>query len=76
MNELFKWLSANPIAAAIYIAASSVVLTYLIAFFQGREISLWPPRIGGKPLSIPQSEKSSMSVMEAIRTKEEHPCLC
>jgi nitroreductase len=70
MNELFKWLSANPIAAAIYIAASSVVLTYLIAFFQGREISLWPPRIGGKPLSIPQSEKPSMSMMEAIRTRK------
>ena len=70
MNELSKWLSGNPIAVTICIAASSVILTYLIAFFQGREISLWPPRIGGKPLSIPQSEKSSMSVMEAIRTRK------
>ena len=70
MNELFKWLSANPVATTTFIVAFSVMLTYLLAFFQGREISLWPPRIGGKPISVPQSGKSSMTVMEAIRTRK------
>ena len=70
MNELFKWLSANPVATTTFIVAFSVILTYLLAFFQGREISFLPPRIGGKPISIPQSEKSSISVMEAIRTRK------
>ncbi len=59
MSELFKWLSANPTAANVflYLAAtviSSFLILFLAAFFQGREISLWPPKIGPKPVKPPQ----------------------
>lgn len=51
MDEFFKWLSSNPIATTALIVAfgvlvTSVTLIYLVAFFQGREISFWPPKIG------------------------------
>ncbi len=54
MNELFKALSNNPIAIITLIASFgiivlSLVMTYLIAFFQGREVHFWPPKIGAKP---------------------------
>lgn len=62
VNEFFKWLSSNPVAATALIAAVgliviAIVLTYLIALFQGREISFWPPKIGGKSTSTQQAEK-------------------
>lgn len=51
MNEFLLWLSNNPsmtntllILVGIFIL--SVVLLYVVAFIQGREISFWPPRIG------------------------------
>jgi hypothetical protein len=54
MKEFFAWLSSNPSATTLLtivlvVIAASVVLIYLVAFFQGREISLWPPKIGPKP---------------------------
>ena len=53
MNELFKWLASNSLAANTLIVSFGIVVlstasTYLIAFFQGREISFWPPKIGPK----------------------------
>ncbi|MCK4823597.1 hypothetical protein KA005_48040 [bacterium] len=35
-----------------------LVALVLIAFAQGREISFWPPRIGGKPKSITVDQKT------------------
>lgn len=54
MNEFFLWLSKNPIATYIIIAALGllvlvIIILYLTAFIQGRSISFWPPKIGGKP---------------------------
>ncbi len=54
MPELFKWLSSNPTATLVVISLFGIlvvfaVLIYLVAFFQGREISFWPPKIGEKP---------------------------
>ncbi len=53
MDAFFQWLGGNPGATTALIAAfailvAAVVLIYLVAFFQGREISLYPPRIGEK----------------------------
>ena len=55
MSDFFRWLSSNTVAATTLIVFLSVVLTstvlmYLVAFFQGRKISFWPPRIGAKPV--------------------------
>jgi hypothetical protein len=56
MNEFFKWLASNPIVGNILVftlvAAIAIFVTmYVIAFFQDREIVLWPPKIGPKPES-------------------------
>jgi hypothetical protein len=41
-------------------------------FVQGREISLWPPRIGGKPLILPidNSIYSPANVLDAIKMRK------
>lgn len=54
MTEFLKWLSGNSIATTIVmisfgIVVISVTLIYVVAFFQGREISFWPPKIGQRP---------------------------
>jgi hypothetical protein len=54
MSEFFTWLSNNSVAGTtLIILVGLVVITtlliYSIAFFQGREISFWPPAIGQKP---------------------------
>lgn len=54
MSEFFKWLASNSIAAnALIIAFGILVISvnsiFIFAFFQGREISFWPPKIGIKP---------------------------
>ena len=72
MNLLLDWLAANPLPGAILLVALGVVLFYLLAFFQGREISFWPPRLSGRPVSLPASASSSspLGVMNAIRTRK------
>jgi hypothetical protein len=52
------------------LTAFVVSLTYLIAFLQGRAVSLWPPRIEGKSIRLQPNEKFSMGVMEAIKTRK------
>lgn len=50
MVEFIKWLSNNSVATgALIVVFGIVVFIYLFAFFQGREISFWPPKIGAKP---------------------------
>jgi len=50
MNELLRWILANGPSAALLVAAFTMFLTYLLAYFQGRAVSFWPPRIEGRPL--------------------------
>jgi nitroreductase len=70
MNTMIGWLAANPIPVAILLVVLGVVLLYLVAFFQGREISFWLPRLGGKPVNLPAQTGSTMSVMDAIQTRK------
>ena len=70
MNLLIAWLAANPILGAMLILVLGVVLIYLLAYLQGREISFWPPRLSRRPVSLPASPAATMSVMEAIRTRK------
>ncbi|MBD3305452.1 hypothetical protein GF339_03665 [candidate division KSB3 bacterium] len=75
MNELIKLLSNNPTATSsiiivISFAVCSVILIYLIAFFQGREVSFWPPKIGKRPAKlIDTPHSSSMSNKRNSDTK-------
>lgn len=54
MDELFKWLSGNTTAATTLVVTLGVLVTavtlmFLVAFFQKRPVSLWPPKIGAPP---------------------------
>ncbi len=54
MTGFFNWLSANPPATNAFILTFSILiisipLIYLVAFFQGRAIYFWPPKIGERP---------------------------
>lgn len=71
MAELFKWLNDNPVATTtlvivFVVLAGAIVVTYLIAFSEGREISFWPPRIGGRTEKANRTwhSKSSTNILE------------
>ncbi len=73
MSEFFKWLSNNPIATTTFIVSFGVVVTvtsliYLIAFFQGREISFWPPKVGGKPNAVIRNKKAGTITVSSPRS--------
>lgn len=53
MMEFFLWLSGGSPLALFLIGIAVVVIIviiiiFVVAFFQGREISFWPPKIGEK----------------------------
>ena len=65
MDEFFKWLSANPVAGTVLIVSFAAIVTsitfiYVVAFIQGREISLWPPKIGAKPTRSPSKDPEGL----------------
>jgi nitroreductase len=70
MNDLLHWLSNNLIVTIIFLGLLSIIITYIIAFIQGRSVSFWPPRIEGKPIQIPPHEKSPISVIDAIKIRK------
>ncbi|MCP4143207.1 MAG: hypothetical protein GY755_23450 [Chloroflexi bacterium] len=57
MSQILQWLTSNPLVGMItlitfLLIVISVVVIYLVAFFQGQEISFWPPQISQKPETI------------------------
>ena len=66
MNDFFQYLTSNPLVAYILLFVLGVLVVsfaviYLRAFFEGREISFWPLRIGEKP-NKSHAEKTSPSM--------------
>ena len=54
MTDVLKTLLQNSAALAVFLSAVSllivaVITIYVVAFFQGRSISFWPPNVGAKP---------------------------
>jgi nitroreductase len=70
MRDLSHWLFTYPLATLLFAAAITVILTTFIALFQGRAVSFWPPRIGGKPIQIQPGERAALDVIEAIKTRK------
>jgi len=64
MDDIIKWLIGGSLSATIVISLTGVLIViYIIAFIQGREISFWPPKIGEKPKSKElESENKKASV--------------
>lgn len=53
MDTSLEIINSNPmIVLIILIIFLIITIIYLIAFFQGREISFWHPKIGAKPTKI------------------------
>lgn len=70
MLDFFKFLFSDPaikliIIVSFCIALTALILMYVVAFFQGREINLWPPRIGAKP----ENKSSKVEKAKAPPTK-------
>lgn len=54
MNDFFQLLASNQVASNVIsivfvVVALSVTLIYVVAFFQGRDVSFWPPNVGKRP---------------------------
>jgi hypothetical protein len=74
MDEFFKLLSSNSgvmivIIVLLIILIAAYVLIYLMAFFQGRDISFWPPKVGKRP-ARPVLEGVKKDNHEGIVNKE------
>jgi hypothetical protein len=55
IQSLIDWITTMPFAGLtalvlVIIIVFAVVTIYLVAFFQGRELSFWPLRIGPRPV--------------------------
>ena len=71
MEEFFQWLTTNSIASNALITILGLIILliamiYLIAFWQGREISFWPPKIG-KNLNSKTSNNTSLQSDKATQ---------
>ncbi len=80
MDAFFKWLSANPVATTTIIVTfgiiiAAIILIYVVAFLQGREIFFWPPKVGAKSNGKAQEPNVSknLSSIEILGMKEEFP---
>lgn len=75
MDNFINWLLGNSFLSTfllILIGATPIIiiLIYLFAFFQGRDISFWPPKIGGKPHSqiLPQKHINPDNSIKSYQT--------
>ena len=73
MTDFFQWLSGGSVSAIVFITVITVlvvtiVIIYAVAFFQGREVSFWPPKIGEKPAFQKQSDVKKISQRPEPRT--------
>ena len=51
MADFYQWLSKNPVVMGIILIGFIVVIVmYVVAVIQGREVTFWPPGIGSKPI--------------------------
>lgn len=73
MNVLVKWVSAHPVPSAWIVLLLGLALCIAVSFFQGRELSLFPPRIGGKPLRLKKgngTQGGENGVFDTIRARK------
>ncbi len=66
MDTFFIWLSTNPTATVfVGVLVATLALLFLFAFFQGREIAFWPPKIGPRPLTSDKNDNQLKSNLAA-----------
>jgi hypothetical protein len=53
MDTILNLLITNSIVGiTVAVVFSIVPILYVVAFFQGREVTFWPPKIGAKPSTV------------------------
>lgn len=77
MDTFLELLSSNHLLTTTLVLSFGIIVTalvimYLFAFFQGRSISFWPPKIGEKPITpvSPRSDKETDSAAYRPETIE------
>ena len=68
---LLEILKSNPsaytiLAILVVVLATTYVTIFIVAFFQGREIQLYPPRIGEYPGNLQPNKRTIRSEQETI----------
>lgn len=76
MGDLLRFVTGSTtvlffVLAVTGLLAASAVTIYIVAFFQGRSVSFWPPNIGAKPSStqdgsrppLPTSEEQAIPIL-------------
>lgn len=70
MDEVVKLVSQNPVFLTILgILILTVVVIYVVAFIQGRDISFWPPHIGQSKKNDPINKSQDKSKNKDIRSE-------
>lgn len=74
MTDFFQWLAGGSISSLIFIIVLGLVITgiiliYVIAFLQGREVSFWPPKISEKPKKENKVEGKTDNLDKRIDTQ-------
>jgi hypothetical protein len=70
MNDIFQWLTNYPIIITLLVfILLVVVIMFLIAFIQGREISFYPPKIGPK-IETNFPDNKSKNIIQKDRNPE------
>ena len=70
MSDFLNWITGGSIYANIFVIVLVsllfvIVIFFIVAFIQGREISFWPPKIGAK------STKPNRSPLKKSRIPKE-----
>lgn len=81
MDQFFSWLSNNPVATYVLIISFAVLVVFFVwtfgkAFYEGRSISFWPPKIGEKvTISNDDSHPSTKSKVASVYSYFDEPLL-
>lgn len=75
MAEFFQWISGSSTPAIVFIylcviAFIIVVIIFLVALVQGRDISLWPLKISGEPKSMKPKDQQQYQSKKPERKKK------
>lgn len=70
MDGIIQWISAHPVPAVLIFVMLYLVIISFIAFLQGRSISLFPPKIGGRHIASGSNANDVTGVFNAIQTRK------
>jgi nitroreductase len=70
MHVFIGWIANNPMGFALSILVFILIVLLIGGGIQGRAISLWPPRMEGRPLKNARKQAGTTGVLDAIRKRK------